>query len=169
MTAGRPIETFHGTAWAYRRDILSWDLLVALPVAGVSAAFVTDKMLTDGLHELLLGEVTAIAALFGFIVAGLAVVVAFLDERFLQFLAREDQDFVGNFWPFWLVAGLAVISLALSGAGLIIVAGAHARVARYVFGVTTLFALWALFASLRLVQFIVAQGVSRALILTRRD
>lgn len=162
MTEQVPLETFRATAWSNRADLKKWDLYTALALA-IVAPIVADKEALASLPDLYLAEVTGIAALFGFVIAGLAVMVAFLDQRFLTVVRQTDSGLVGALWPFWLVSALAVAAITASGAGIVLRTINCEPFQRLVFGITTLFAAWALFCSLRLVQYIVSQGVNRTI------
>jgi hypothetical protein len=157
-----PIESFIGVAWVNRRDLASWDLIASAFATLLGVWLVSDRTLDRTFTDVLMAEVAAVGALFGFVVAGLAIVVAFLDERFLRVIRETETGVVGSFWPFWLISALAVTSMVCSGTALLLVGVRNDTLDRAAFGVTTFFALWALLGALRLVQFIVAQGLSRA-------
>lgn len=157
-----PIESFWSVAAENRRDVASWDVLAAALLAGVAVLLTPDRVIDRTLPGLLQAEVQAVGALFGFVIAGLAVVVAFFDARFLKLLKRTTTGVSGSFWPFWLISAIAVCSLMASGISLVVVGFDCPLADRIAFAVTTFFGVWALLAALRLIQFIVAQGVSRA-------
>lgn len=155
-------ESFWRVASENRRDVVSWDLAVAGVAAALAGWLTPDEVISRALSGLLQAEVQGVGALFGFVIAGLAVVVAFFDARFLKLLQRTETGVVGSFWPFWLISAIAVCSLLSSGVGLLVVGFECHLANRIVLVVTTLFSVWAVLAALRLIQFVVAQGVSRA-------
>lgn len=165
------LRNFWTCVWVYRSQIFTaWDVWAALVLAG-GLAYLTPEVKPEGvivtLARVQLGVATA---LFGVVLAGLAVIVAFLHEDYLAVLSSAGEGLEEDFFPFWFTAALAVLSIVLD----LIVIIASQTVLVYVpaglvtFVVSWVF-LWTLFAALNLVPFTAAHGINRALQVTLQN
>lgn len=148
----------------YRREIvLGWDLWTALALAIALAYVVAPEQAGDLLTTLASVQLGVATALFGVVLAGLAVIVAFLDEEYIQVLASVGAGLEEDFFHFWFTAALAVSSIVLdlaviiAGAGIVCLVPSKLAVFVLVFPF-----LWSLFAALSLVPFTAAHGINRA-------
>src|SRR5689334_7503249 len=105
-----PVEGFFKTTIARRRDLLGWDLVIAAALTAAAVVFVESETLKNVLTELLVAEFGLIGAVLGVVVAGLAIVVAFLSREYAKVLMEAEDAPIGDFWPFWFVAALAAIA-----------------------------------------------------------
>src|SRR5205823_1795754 len=117
--------------------------------------------------SLLTAEFGLIGAVLGVVVAGLAIVVAFLSREYADVITRAKGGALGEFWPFWFVAAAAGAAVVAAGAGLVLIEQVHS-LRRAVFGVTTFLSVYAVVATVNLVAYITQQGVTRARQLSRK-
>lgn len=161
-----PVEGFWKTTIANRQNLLGWDLFSALVLTIVGVVFVESKTLDKVLSGLMTAEFGIIGALFGVVIAGLAIIVGFLSREYSVVLMRSQGGPGAEFWPFWYVAALSALSIVASAVGLIVVEQLPC-LRRTAFGVTTFLASYALLASVNLVAFVKSQGETRAYQLAR--
>lgn len=162
-----PVEGFLKTTWSQRAHWLDWDLVVAVLVTTVAVVFVRSSTLEEVLKELLVAEFGLIGAVLGVVIAGLAIVVAFLSREYARVLMKAEDGPIGDFWPFWFVAAVAATAVLAAGSG-IVVEAQWPSLRRVVFGVTTFLSIYAVLASVNLVAFVAQQGVTRAWQLARK-
>lgn len=162
-----PVEGFFKTTWGQREQWLGWDLFLAAIITAAGVVFVNSDTLKNVLSNLLVAEFGLIGAVLGVVVAGLAIVVAFLSREYAKVLTKADDGPIGDFWPFWFVAAIAATAVLAAGAGLV-VADQWPCLRRTVFGVTTFFSTYAVLATVNLVAFVTQQGVTRAWQLARK-
>ncbi|MTD46846.1 hypothetical protein GKE82_21755 [Conexibacter sp. W3-3-2] len=162
-----PVKNLFATTWEQRQHLLGWDLAVAVIVTAAGTTLVKSSTLSATLPNLLIAEFGLIGAVLGVVVAGLAIVVAFLSREYAVVLDRDTEGPIAEFWPFWFVAAIAASAVVCAGAGLI-VAEQVPCARRAVFGVTTFLSVYAVAATVNLVAFVAQQGVTRAWQLARR-
>ena len=85
---------------------LNWDLALAAVLTAAGVLFVKSSVIHDVLNGLLTVEFGLIGAVLGVVIAGLAIIVAFLTREYANVLMRSEGGPIGDFWPFWFVAGL---------------------------------------------------------------
>jgi hypothetical protein len=156
-----PVHGFVRTTWRLRSQIISWDLLVAAGLTCVGVLFASCSTLESVLSDLLVAEFGLIGAVLGVVIAGLAIVVAFLSRQYARILVRSEEGPIGDLWPFWFVAALSASAVLAAGAGLVLIAQ-EPSLRRAVFGVTTFLSSYAVLATVNLVAFVAQQGVTRA-------
>lgn len=145
-----------------------WDGTSASPrIAAAGVVFIDSDTLRNVLMELLMAEFGLIGAVLGVVVAGLAIVVAFLSREYAQVLMKSDDGPIGDFWPFWFVAVIAATAVLAAGSGIVVV-DQWPCLRRTVFGVTTFFSAYGVLATVNLVAFVTQQGVTRAWQLARK-
>jgi hypothetical protein len=141
----------------------TWGSLLALIAGGAVLWFYLEGWLAgDGLKALGVAYISLGAALFGIVLAGLAVVAAFFDRDYVNQL-REAGTLDQALFGFWWVAALAVLSLIVSVA-LTIVAyvDASRSVTAVVLTVATVLFMSAVLEALALVGTLMRHGLYRA-------
>jgi hypothetical protein len=136
---------------------------VALAAGGAILWLYLDRSLTgDGLKALAIAYISLGAALFGIVLAGLAVVAAFFDRDYVRRL-REFGTLDQSLFAFWWVAALAVVALLVS-VGLTVVAyvGAERGITASVSTIATVFFVSAVLEALALVGTLMRHGLYRA-------
>lgn len=156
------IQGFWHAAWKNRRQIPSWDIVAAFVLAVCAWFGLDDRTIALGLEPLLQAEVSALGTLLGLVIAGLAILVAFLSRDWIAVLIRASNGIQGDFFPFWYVAGLTTSALTFAGAGLILRLQATPLQSRVIATGSIFLTLYAVFSALNLVAFIVHQGGNRA-------
>jgi hypothetical protein len=162
--APRNPPAVHGlirTSWEQREHWFGWDVLPAAGLAGAGVLLVHSRVLAKALPTLLAAELGLIGAVLGVVIAGLAIVVAFLSREYAGVIVRARSGPMGEFWPFWFVAGVAALAVITAGAGLIVIEQVPS-LHRTSFGVTTFLSTYAVLATVNLVALVAQQGVSRA-------
>lgn len=163
-----PVRGLLRTTWDQRSHVLNWDLALAALLTAVGVLFVKSSVIHDVLNGLLTAEFGLIGAVLGVVIAGVAIIVAFLTRDYAEVLMRSEGGPIGDFWPFWFVAGLAASAVVTAGVGLVVI-DQRPSLQRTVFGVTTFLSTYAVFATVNLVAFVAQQGVTRSWQLTRRE
>jgi hypothetical protein len=129
-----------GVVWLYLGKCIGGDALKALGIAYISLG----------------------AALFGIVLAGLAVVAAFFDREYATTL-RQVGTLRQSLFAFWWVAALAVAAITASIA---LTVGTYAEAARAItaplLGLATFLFFAALFEALALVGTTMRHGIYRA-------
>jgi len=154
-----PVEGFFKTTWRQRAYLPGWDFVGAAALTAAALLGVDSRVVESVLPSLLIAEFGLIGAILGVVIAGLAIVVAFLSRDYAKALSRADGG-IGDFWPFWFVAVVAAAAVVAAGAGLIVAEQAPC-LRRAVFGVTTFLSAYAVFATVNLVAYVAQQGVTR--------
>jgi hypothetical protein len=166
-SAPPPVKGFFKTTWEQRAQWFGWDLFFAVVLTAAAVIFVSCKTLERVLPNLLTAEFGLIGAVLGVVIAGLAIVVAFLSREYAEVLTRADDGPMGDFWPFWFVAAIAGCAVVAAGVGLILIDQVPS-LRRTVFGVSTFLSVYTVIATVNLVAFVAQQGVTRAWQLARR-
>jgi hypothetical protein len=169
MAAKRPtrVPGFIATAWLFRSKIVfSWDAGGAT-VAAILAVWLPSDQQVASLATPLAGAALGVgSALVGVVVAGLAVVVAFLDDEFLGVMDEGTERYggvEGQLFPFWFVTATGVATLLLSVLLLLAAAVLPPVALRLLFaGVIALF-VWTALGVFNLVASLQATGVTRAI------
>lgn len=152
-----------------------WDLVgtwgsgLGLLAGGVVLwLYLSHNLSSDGLKALGVAYVSLGAALFGIVLAGLAVVAAFFDREYVEQL-RDAGTLDKALFGFWWVAALTVASL-LASVGLTVVMFAWASRAVTAVAVTAATVLFvaALLEALGLVGSLMRHGLYRAELIARR-
>lgn len=158
-----PIVGFWHALWRHRRAVfLSWDVWSAVVLGALGATIVPEPLLLRAATQVASIGLTIMGAILGVILAGLAIVVVFLDREYLKVLERAGGVHA-DFFPFWFTAALAVVTVVLDVALVLIAEALPHAALRIAVGVVLWFALWTLFATLNLVAFVGAHGENRAL------
>lgn len=155
------------TCWLFRSKIVfSWDFAGAV-VAAIAAFVLPGPDQLPDLAAALGGPAVGIAtALVGVVVAGLAVVVAFLDDDFLSVMDDSTRDYggiEGQLFPFWFVTATGV-GTTLLGVLLLLTADALPELPlRILFTTVAALLVWTALGVFNLVASLQATGVTRAI------
>ena len=106
-------------------------------------------------------ELNISSALFGVIIAGLSIVVVFLNKQYVKVLHKAGAGILEDLFPFWYTAVLAVISIILATILVSLGPIQNECYLRVLVGASSWFFLYTLFASLNLIGSIVAHGINR--------
>lgn len=155
--------------YGFRDLVLTWGSGVAVVAAlGVLVLYLRNSLGDEGLKALGVAYISLGAALFGIVLAGLAVVAAFFDRAYVLELRKGgtlDQALFG----FWWVAALAVVSLLASVAMTVAVyAKSSEAVTAVALAVATLLFVAALLEALALVGTLMRHALYRAELMARR-
>lgn len=147
---------------------MTWGSTAALAATGVVLWLYLDQSLKgQGLKALGIAYISLAAALFGIVLAGLAVVAAFFDRDYVATL-RDAGTLNQSLFGFWWVAALAVTSLIGSVALTVVVYASGGRTATAIaLGAATAMFLFALLEALTLVGTLMRHGLYRAELMER--
>jgi len=153
--------------YGWRNLLLTRSLFVAAILAAGAGLFYRQRDIGPDVVVSGAGSYVALsAALFGIVLAGLAVIAAFFDPAYVKLLHRAEV-LRPSLFAFWWVAFLAVVALV---AALVVqyTAGAiHARcIVGTEFTIATFLFLFAIFEALSLVGTVMRHGLWRARWLT---
>jgi hypothetical protein len=169
MGADRPpkVPGFFSTVWVFRSKVFfSWDFAWALAAFAAAAYFPTEQQLREASASLAPVAAGLAMSLVGVVVAGLAVVVAFLDDDFLALVdaaTRKYGGVEGQLFPFWFVTATGVTA-ALGATGLILLSAYLPEIAlRVLFALVLALVVWTSVGVFNLVAGLQATGVSRAI------
>lgn len=156
--------------YGLRDLILTGGSGVAVAAAGaVLALYLCGSLRDDGLRALGVAYISLGAALFGIVLAGLAVVAAFFDRAYVLEL-REGGTLDQALFGFWWVAALAVVSLLASVTMTAVVyAKSSEGVTAVALTVATALFVAALLEALTLVGTLMRHGLYRAELMARRE
>ena len=105
------IRGFFSSCWTFRNKIVwSWDFGAAALVFAAAGYFPSDADVARLANPLATAAIALGAALVGVVVAGLAVVVAMLDDEFLALMDDDENSrrVPGHMFPYWFVTGTGV-------------------------------------------------------------
>jgi hypothetical protein len=153
---------FWRTTWRCKRDLLSWDLPVAVVLAAVTEHFLKKPTIVKSAQVFFFTELGALAALLGVIIAGLAIVVAFLSDDFAKVLSGTRSGVAGDLWPFWLVTALCIAGVIVCGAGALFDGQLRIGQTKWLLVLAVFFGTYAFLAAMNLVSLLVLQGANRA-------
>jgi len=156
MTQDRPKPS--SSIWrllrAYWKDVLwSWDLWLSTLLAILTGVLLTPSPTV--LFQIATVEVGVASALVGVILAGLAIITAFLDKRYVAVLARTQEGVMPEVFHFKLTATAAVASVVFN-LGLIMVKDASwlAGYRALALAVSVWLFTYALFCTLNLISLV---------------
>ncbi len=112
---------------------------------------------------LAVAELGVASALVGIVIAGLAILVAFLSEDYLEVMATAPGGVEADFFPFWFTAAIGVGTIVVNGIAIAVGHSISEISQRALLAGGAWLFLWTLFAMLNLVAFIAAHGSNRAL------
>jgi hypothetical protein len=164
---GSRIEGFLVSCWTFRDTIVwSWDFAAAVIVGVLAWTLPTDLQVVAFVEPLAAAGVALGAALVGVVVAGLAVVVALLDDALLALMETDVKSgyVAGHIFPYWFVTATGVVTLLLGT--LLSVAGEalYPELLRPLFAAEAAFLVWTVLGVFNLVGSLQALGLNRALV-----
>ena len=176
MTAERPrrVPGLIRTSILFKdKVLLTPDLWVGALVGVAAFLLVPDDGLRAALDGLTTAGLAVATAMVGVVIAALAVVVAFLDDEFIALMDRATKDryggMEGQLFPFWFVSGIGVVTILLSVGAIAFATMAPNEAIRVLVAVLSFFLVWTSLGVLNLVGYIHATGVSRALVIRKRQ
>lgn len=140
--------------------LIDTDFILAFFAAATTAVFFpvaeADRL------DLVLTTVAAVASgLLGLVLAGMAILVGLLNEKYLRVASRAGAGVIEDFFPFSFAALVATITVLVSLASLVFVPRESAKIVRVVAGTNAFFLVWTLFSVTALVRFSAGVGVLR--------
>jgi hypothetical protein len=169
MAAKRPkgVPGFFATCWLFKSKIVfSWDFAGAVAAVIAASALPSDPQVASLSGSLAGAAIGVGLALVGVVVAGLAVIVAFLDDEFLAVMDEATQRYggvEGQLFPFWFVTGTGVATILLSTLLLLAHEALPSLALRFVFAGVVALLVWTSLGVFNLVASLQATGVSRAI------
>ena len=143
-----------------RQTILDPFLWITLILSTVIAFIGDEKILRSVSIEVGSAQVHIGTALLGIVLAGLAILVVFLDEKYIELLEKVPPGFDADLWPFKFTAFIAVVCAA-SGMALMLLGNPSTLVFRLVFGLALWSFLYLLWNMFELVRFIAGHAKTR--------
>jgi hypothetical protein len=142
----------------------AWDFWFAFLLALVGSVAYVRLQRSALAHVEVAGDFLSIgAALFGVVLAGLAIVAALLGDRYAKFLRSAGSSSLDVLSQFVVVAGLLAASIVITvvfRASADLVGKTFPAVEQVAFGIVFFLFLWSLFASLQLVKLIFGLAVT---------
>jgi hypothetical protein len=130
-------------------------------IASLAVAFGGDEEVLRSVSvDVGMAQVQIGTALLGIVIAGLAILVVFLDEEYIKLLEQVPPGFEADLWPFKFIALIAIICAAF-GMALILFGNPPALIFRIVLCLSLWsfsYLLWILFD---LVKFIAGHAKAR--------
>jgi len=102
-------------------------------------------------------------------VAGLAIIVVFLDRQFLRVLSRTKGGVGGDFFPFLYTALLITVALLFAGGSSVYLPNLSEFGVRAVGAVAAFLGSYSALAILNLTGFLALQGINRAMVILRAE
>jgi hypothetical protein len=174
VAADRParLPGFLATCWLFRSKIVfSWDFAFAGLATVIAYAVPSDAQISKAAEPLAAAALGVGSALVGVVVAGLAVVVAFLDDQFLALMDEATERYggvEGQLFPFWFVTATGVGTLLLAVFVLIAQPALPSLALRIAFAALVGLLVWTAAGVFNLVASLQATGVTRAIFVRRR-
>jgi hypothetical protein len=159
------IRGFFASVWLFRDKIVwSWDCLAAAIVLLVAALAPTDEQVEKLADPLGTAAIALGATLVGVVVAGLAVVVAMLDDELLALMDTDEKSgrVPGHMFPYWFVTATGVATFLLA---LLLILGRSALppvLDRVIFALVAALLVWTALGVFNLVAALQALGINRA-------
>jgi hypothetical protein len=143
-----------------RQLFLCWDFVTALLLASVGVYFYTRFIPSAAAHVAIAGDfVVLTGALFGVVIAGLAIVAAVLDDKYARFIRRSEGSAYNLLRHFVVDGGLLIMAIT---AGIVYrsiasrVHHASATAEFALFGVCAFLFFWALFGAFQILKLVFA-------------
>ncbi len=144
----------------FRKTICGLDLWCTFAISLAIAVFGNEETLRNVSSNIGLAQVQIGTALLGIVLAGLAILVVFLDEKYIKLLEQISPGFDADLWPFKATAFIAIVCAAF-GMVLIIIGDPSEIVFRSVL----FFSLWSfsylLWNMFDLIKFIAGHAKNR--------
>lgn len=165
------IRGFFASVWAYRNKIVwSWDFLALAVTVILAYALPTDDQIDELTPVLATASLALGAALVGVVVAGLAVVVALLDDELLSLMESDATSgrVAGHLFPYWLVTGTGIAAFLLGLVLLMTHIVVPAEWLRVPFAALAGLVVWTALGVFNLVASLQALGINRATLVRGR-
>lgn len=141
------------------RDVFLQVDFVAAVVAGVLVAIVPgEHLVADRFSQVLATEAGIGAGLLGLVLAGLALVISFLNDEIMLVLDSEGDGLAEDIWPFSFTAALSAACTIVAVIALAIASNTDERWMRAGLGVSTFLFVWTLFSVLALIRSVHEYG-----------
>lgn len=116
------------------------------------ATLPNEQLLTERFTNVLATEAAIGAGLLGIVLAGLSLLVAFLNEELMRVLQSKGDGLAADVWPFSFTAALAALATASAVWFLAVASDTEPVWMRVGAGVSTWLFIWTLFGVLALVR-----------------
>lgn len=165
----KSVPGFWASLWAQRRGVLGTEKPWVSLGVGIVVTILSIKLSPATVGSTIMGlasaELSVGSAMLGVVLAGMAVVVVFLSDRYLRLFA-ELPDPVARFerilFAFWFTAGLAVASMLCDLFIFVVGPLASTTGLRAMLGVSTWLITWTLFEVMGLMGLLSGHGANRA-------
>lgn len=150
------------------KTIKDWALWVTCLLSITVALLGDETVLRCVKNDVGLAQIQIGTALLGIVLAGLAILVVFLDEKYIALLEKVPPGFDADLWPFKYTA-LVAIFCAVFGMVLIIIGYPPTWLLRLVYWLSLwsfAYLLWVLFD---LVKFIAGHAKARVSMIQKKD
>lgn len=148
--------------------IFGIDFRITLIASLLIAILWNENVLREASVNIGIAEVTIGTALLGIVLAGLAILVAFLDEKYIMLLQKVPPGFEADIWPFKITAFVAIMC-AVFGMLLIIIG----KPPDWLFRTIIFFSLWSfsylLWGMFDLISFVAGHARNRMEQLSHKD
>lgn len=164
------IPYFWVLLWENRRNVF-WrvDLFFSAVLAAVISVCVDDYTLQERYQLILSTTGAATIGLLGLTLAGLALLVAHVNENLLRISQKIGRGVIEDYFPFSLTASVAVSTALVSLSMLAVTPNDNVLVMRIGAGVSIGLFSWTLFHILSLVRNLAQHGINRALLASADD
>lgn len=142
----------------------AWDFWLAVLLAGPGSFLYVHAQRSVEEHVKIATDFLAVGgALFGVVLAGIAIVAALIGDRYARFLKAAGSSSLGVLRHFVVVAGLlvaAIVATILYKAAAEPLSKAYPTVEQVALGLTFFLFLWSIFAALQLLKLVFGVAVS---------
>lgn len=145
----------------FRKTVCDPSLWITLSISVLTASLGNEQVLRAVSTTVGSAQVHIGTAFLGIVLAGLAIMVIFLDKKYIALLEGVPPGFEADLWPFKYTAFIAVACSA-SGMALIMLGSSVTGVFRSLFGLSIWSFLYLLWNMFELVRFIAWHARARA-------
>lgn len=144
----------------FQKTILDPSLWITLTISILIAVFSDELVLRSVSKTVGSAQVHIGTALLGIVLAGLAIVVVFLDKKYIELLEQVPPGIDADLWPFKYTAFIAVVCSAF-GMGLILLGNPRTIVFRLFFCLSIWSFSYLLWTMFELVRYIAGHAKTR--------
>ncbi len=137
----------------FKKTILGADLWITFVLSAIICIVADENVLRCIRVDIGMAQLQIGTALMGVVLAGLAIIVVFLDERYIKILEQVAPGLEADLWPFNYVALLAVICASF-GMSLILIGYPPITIYRIIVGLSLWSFAYLLWNFYYLVKFI---------------
>lgn len=164
VSPGFNIRNIWSETWHNRLAVaLSWDVWAAILLASLLTKYAKTPFLLKQSMALFQAELGVVSAILGIILAGLAILVLFVDSEYLKILSKTLHGFSSSLFPFRFAATLATWSITSDIIMIVMSGNMTITVLRISFWINTLLFFWSVFATLNLVSSVSGHALNRGL------